>query len=302
MDLLNKFNTVEVDNSSRIPNDLREKLDAVYSNYKSALIHNERYLEDLGKFVSGEVSHDAQFLSYYSSTDSMIISCKTKIRNLKYQVLNIFIKTFNSKYNMVLSTDDVLINGKKSTGLSTQTHYDYRNDSKELSWDDIQSYDPNVKEFVDFVFKMVGFSDLNDVVKQESISYLYSMYNEDSYRSDLQVAKNGSITLPSFLSNPSSHHNTDNNKRALKSLNILLGLWSETKGLTLSENFKPNTLFSHFEIGTYYSGYRTTKMFEKVEGENLVEYMQHFQNGKFKLKLKNYAEAHDFLVFSGLLK
>lgn len=303
MSLLGKFNKVEVNNIDRVPKDIMEELNKIYNEYTKVQVNIVEHMESISKIedVSSEIFNTTTVVS-----SDMLDSIKTKYRNLKCLVLKNYINIFNEKYNLSLDSEDIKINGKSLELLYTNKHYNYREGSDKLTWNDIESIDVSVEYIINFLFESVDFKDLGVLELQESIKVLSAIYEKDSWRGEISVSKNGMVTLPKFILNPMGSGHEDPNIRVIKSLCITLKHFSEENYLPISDDMIDHKkICGWFEIGRYYTIYssRKTMMHEKMVFDGgLIENIHYLKNTKFRIKFKNNTLANKYLEMVGIKK
>lgn len=297
MDLINKFSNVDVKNSNRVPNKIKETLNDLYKDYQEMIAHNYQNLSMVAKMESLG-SGKNKFSTYLISKEDTIDSIKTNIRNLKYSITSRYFKTFSNIYNLDLDVDKYEYLGKNFSKMYSTRHYEHYNS---YTWEEIESYEPSPENFTNELFKLIGFKELNQKFKEESIQTIKDKFTEGGERKGVTVQKNGLVSLESFIYNTQSHYSETNNVKYLKSLVGVLKFWHIDNGFVFDEKFSLYFFLEKYGIASYSSFNEPDSLYQKIEiNSELLEHVQYFKNGKYKLKFSSSESAYSFLRFLGI--
>lgn len=300
MNLLNKFTNIDVNNSERVPQDVQDKLDLYYKDYQEMIAHNYQNLKMVENFEKFDNSKN-MFDSYLLSRRDTIDEIKTKIRNLKHTILSRYFTIFNSEFNLGIDYSKVEYMGKKFGDLYTNRHYEnkYGNyTTKCFTWEEIESIDPSPDFIIDIIFTLTGSKSLEQALEDNSKDIFKKLFLDDkSVRTNLISYKNGMISFKYLLVNPTSNYNDKRNIDNLKSFLTILKIWCKNNGGLFNNDYTLNFLRDRYGIGSY--GLKgQEQMFQKlIVGGELIDSIQYYQNGSFKVKFKNKIISDSFLSY-----
>lgn len=306
MNLLDKFTTVKVDNTKRLPKEDFEYIENLHNDYTNVLDLNFKLLESLEPLheeLSEQRKPKQGYYTYIANTDDMLKSIKKEISNVNYIFISSCISYINKKYNTDIEADKDFKIGEKLLGkLYVHKWHDYwRTPSESFTWDDIKVLRFTTQDIIDFVYKQVDSMSLDDVAINESKEYMVN-WSKSDHVDPIVIAKNGTVTFDYFLVNPSSSYNDKSSIKTLTSLITCLSRYCDSIGSKLDEKIDIDVLKKYFEIGTYYNSWNSngTKMYDKYETDGVVKSIQQFKNNKMKIKFQNATHAYGFLDFVGI--
>ena len=98
MNLLNKFETVSLNNDDRIPHDLKEYYNKTQLEYEYNLNNNKRLIEHINNF-DYNVNISVAYKSYNVDVKRMINGLIENVLNTNKIFINIVVGKFNTTYN-----------------------------------------------------------------------------------------------------------------------------------------------------------------------------------------------------------
>ncbi|BAX25547.1 hypothetical protein BPT24_030 [Tenacibaculum phage pT24] len=309
MDLLGKFSNVKVDNTNRLPHEDISYLDALLNDYKEALQYNKECIKSLEQLrnikpelkqrvINGTSFNNTFEYMSFDSKESLLVAQKDA-GNCHHRFIKSVSEYICKKYNIEIDIEKwEFSDGYAVKQLYNHSRYPtYWGMSDKVKYSAISDLELHYDTIIDYIFEQIGGLDLNEHQILESKKFLYELYNEDTHRGDVIIAKNGSLSFPSILNNPKSHHARDYNLKLIKSLSTVINELYKEYDSSVSDVLTYKGFIKEFCINHNYSLDDEKCIYDKkMTGTDIIEYYQLSKNGKIKIKFKSHTLANEFLT------
>ena len=288
MSLLNKFGSVKLNTSSRIPSNMIDPLVKLQSEYDDLIENLKCGLKYMNDFTPPKTIDNTRCIDFnrykIECCDNLVLTHQRHYTNI--------VEMFNKLYHTEIPTNSYMIGVKNIFKDFQHIFYNHRKDISLERFDIIMNLRLDYNDIMSYIFDLTGNENLEELRINESKAHIKEMYL-DSYRK-YKVAKNGSIIFNSMAT--TSRYRTEITDESIKHLNALSDIINDffsIRGMLVNIELCKAIGFTNSYVSDNELNYT------KQEFEHL-EYIKYNTNNSLKIKFNNGTLANEFIKYIGL--